>query len=231
LIRENLIRRCGAENQVVVESIVGHNGSGKTTLVNLLTGALAPDAGSVRLGANLAMAIDAFRRGHFGMLFGPLDEAIRNIGGKSNSLGQLREEFLQLSRLAQDGNGHDWRCFFLPLLNDGQLQQINLFYRRSKREQSGDDEKGEDATRFIVEVTFSRLGPCQLDGLVGKGRFDLMVRSHRDLPERIRREINGLFAQARDLGRYAGEVAFQTTPRFPISPIGDVAKAPPDIIA
>jgi ATP-binding cassette subfamily F protein uup len=36
--------------------IVGPNGSGKTTLANLLTGALAADAGTVRLGANLAMA-------------------------------------------------------------------------------------------------------------------------------------------------------------------------------
>ena len=36
--------------------IVGANGAGKTTLVNLLTGALAPDSGIVRLGANVSMA-------------------------------------------------------------------------------------------------------------------------------------------------------------------------------
>lgn len=37
--------------------IVGPNGAGKTTLVSLLTGRLAPDTGSVRLGANIAMTV------------------------------------------------------------------------------------------------------------------------------------------------------------------------------
>jgi ATP-binding cassette subfamily F protein uup len=36
--------------------IVGPNGSGKTTLISMLTGVLAPDTGSVKLGANLAIA-------------------------------------------------------------------------------------------------------------------------------------------------------------------------------
>jgi len=42
--------------------IVGPNGSGKTTLINMLTGALAPDQGRIRLGSGLALVTFDQRR-------------------------------------------------------------------------------------------------------------------------------------------------------------------------
>ncbi len=188
-----------------------------------------PQAGS-KLAAGLNAAVDAFRSGDFEKLFGPLTSALKSTGTKQEAIRKLRDEFGQLSMLAQDRPNQDWKCFMLPVWDDGRLQQINLFYRRPRRGQTGKD-KNEDATRFVVDVNFTRLGGCQLDGLIRKKNFDLMVRSHRELPLSVKRDIAGLFAQARDIGNYAGEVSFQMAIRFPVSPLDDIAEGPPSVTA
>jgi hypothetical protein len=154
---------------------------------------------------------------------------LKATGGKQESVRKLRDEFGQLSSLSQDRPQQDWRCFFLPLWDDGRLQQINLFYRRPRRGQ--DDKKGDEATRFIVEVNFTKLGGCQLDGLIRKKYFDLMIRSHQELPLGVKRDIAGLFAEAREIGNYSGDVSFQTSARFPVLPLDDIAKDTPSVTA
>jgi hypothetical protein len=182
-----------------------------------------------KLAAGMAAAVDAFRTGDFEKMFGSLATALKTTGGKQDSVRKLRDEFVQLSGLSQDQARQDWRCVFLPLWDDGRLQQINLFYRRPRRGQAKD--KGDDATRFVVDVTFSKLGGCQLDGLIRKKHFDLMIRSHQELPLTIKRDIAGLFAEARELGNYAGDVSFQTAVRFPVSPLDDIVKDAPSVTA
>ena len=51
----NILNSCSLElRRGELIGIIGPNGAGKTTLVRLLIGALAPDAGTLRLAAGLA---------------------------------------------------------------------------------------------------------------------------------------------------------------------------------
>jgi hypothetical protein len=188
--------------------------------------AMLPHAG-IRLGAGLMGAMAALRSGDLAKLLGPL-LAGKGIGGdKEELVKRLKGEFAQLSALAQDRPEVDWRALFLPVLDDqGRVTQVNLFYRRSKKNEADPNERG-SGTRFVVEADFSRLGPFQLDGLMRPQRFDLMVRSRQRLTDRMRREIEAIYEEARGLTGFAGSIAFQTVNEFPVIPLDDLKKGNP----
>jgi hypothetical protein len=74
-------------------------------------------------------------------------------------------------------------------------------------------------TRFVFEVGLSRLGRIQLDGLAGGDRFDLMVRTIEPLSDQVKAEIRTIFGNAREAGKLAGEIAFQTVAAFSLAPL------------
>jgi len=145
-------------------------------------------------------------------------DAIRMLqdGGKTDLLKRLGDDFAQMSRLANEPTSGDWRMVMLPLLDDRTLQQIRLYFREHG---AGDEESDADTgTRFVIEASLSRLGAIQLDGFVRPARFDLMVRTHHELPETMCTDIATLFDAANREFAAQGQINFQIQNPFGIQP-------------
>jgi hypothetical protein len=178
-----------------------------------------------KLAAGMMAAIQALRSGNIEALLGSLGNLRGGTPEREEAVRKLRQEFGQISSQAQDKPGVDWRCCFIPLLDDGTVRQINLFYRRDKGKDRKDEDAAKSGTRIIVEVDMSKMGPFQFDGLVREKRFDLMVRSHVALTPKMREDIGALFQEALTLGDYAGNLQFQKVKEFPVSPLEEIEKS------
>jgi hypothetical protein len=78
-------------------------------------------------------------------------------------------------------------------------------------DEDGKNGEGHDAqaNRFLIDLTLSRIGDLQLDGLVRPRRFDLILRTHMPLPPDMRHEIGQLFHNSVETLGMVGTVSFQ----------------------
>lgn len=127
---------------------------------------------------------------------------------RQDLMRRLKDDFRELARVADDPGAGDWRIAMVPLNAQTAVEQVRILTRRGSREDP-DGAPGE-STRFVVDVTLSRLGRVQIDGLVRRKekRLDLVVRTAEPLPAVMREDIRRLFTQAADATGIAGMLAF-----------------------
>ncbi|MEQ9559116.1 MAG: hypothetical protein RIG67_25355 [Rhodospirillales bacterium] len=160
--------------------------------------------------ANILFFLSAVRGGDVRAWLG--DNTVRVLQRVNPGLlGRMRDDMGQLSRLADEPSAGDWRIFMIPFLNGGQLEQIRLFTRPQAED---DDTEHGPGTRFVVDVTLSKLGHIQLDGLVDTAhrRMDMVVRSDTHLPPDMRNDIRHLYEMSGDITGFRGGVGFQAQP-------------------
>jgi hypothetical protein len=139
-------------------------------------------------------------------------ERALSAAGHDRLRSRLAEDNAEWRHLAEAGGG-DWRVFVLPVLDGEWVRPLQLYMRR----RDADASPGEDA-RFLVEAEIGRFGPLQLDGLLRTPRFDLVLRSHRELDVPLRRTVSSIFREAISAHGLTGDISFHAAPRFPVTP-------------
>lgn len=129
----------------------------------------------------------------------------------ADALGRLTRDFSGLSKMQTEPLSQDWRGMAIPMLVQGEIQKIYLYYRHQggEREEDGEESK-ERSTRFIFDLNLSRLGDVQLDGLMKGRRLDLILRTHAPFSHAMQATMRRKYLDVLEAGSLSGDLAFQT---------------------
>lgn len=156
----------------------------------------------------------ALRTGTVENWLGPNALDILRQAGKKDLIERLGGDFARLSGKALSESVGEWRAFSIPMQNEDQLTQIQMFVRQQQDPETGKDEEQDAAikpmTRFVVNVHLSRMGDVQLDGLMHKKRLELILRSNDMLPQTARQEILQRFTSGLEQTGMQGGITFHT---------------------
>jgi hypothetical protein len=143
-------------------------------------------------------------------LGGKTIQALRDAGHGALA-ERLAGDFGKIAEQAQTPLPGGWKMISMPLLYDDSLSQMQFFVRRQDEREGGgrQDENARPVTRFLLNLSLSRLGDMQLDGLVHHKQFDLILRTGEPLTIDIRQEIMKRFALGLDQTGMQGGVSFQ----------------------
>jgi hypothetical protein len=183
-----------------------------------------------KLAAELMIMTSALTKGDIRTIIG--DQARRDFekAGKSKAVADFGRDVSEGSREASRSAAGDWRAITLPLQTGTMVEPVKLWLHNSPEvEEDGQRRNGGGDTRFMIDLTLSRLGPMQVDGLARPGKLDLVIRTPSPLPPDIRRGLNAAFAGTASANGIAGGLSFHVSP--PLKPVQQPLPVRPGVVA
>ena len=172
---------------------------------------------SPTLGTTLLFLFNAMRGGSIDRWLGK-DTMKALEAAKKGSAGRLAGSFQAAQGRVTDPAGQDWRVYHMPVLADGNLDDVKLYLRdKAEDEDSPAKDKDSEDKRFIVEANFATIGPMQFDGMSRKKQLDLMIRTQIPLEEEMRDGIRHLFHDTISALGLSGGVQFHVAKQFEIT--------------
>ncbi len=179
------------------------------SLAQSLTRALPNPATPTRVGPAAMIFIAAMRSGDIGGWLGDKKVDLLQRLGRSNIINRISQETSNVLRtpLAETANS-EWRPVPLPIFHEGEIQKIMLYTKHDSNENQQSENQG-DQTRFVFDLTLSRMGDVQLDGLLKEKRLDLVVRTKNLMSQPMQETMRKAYLSALTHTSMNGDINFQ----------------------
>ncbi|MEG3618284.1 hypothetical protein V5T82_07470 [Magnetovibrio sp. PR-2] len=164
-----------------------------------------------KLTNQLLFFMNALKGGDIKSLMGDTTARILD-NERPGMMNRLSTDFQAMARLVDEPQQNDWRLALIPLMSDGALEQIKMYYRHRQRQ--GAEHNEDEGTRFVLDFDLSNMGHIQIDGLMktDNQKLDLIIRTDQPLPAEMRADMGEIFMAAEEYTGIAGTLAFQAAP-------------------
>ncbi|MBY0428053.1 MAG: hypothetical protein K2Q32_02420, partial [Alphaproteobacteria bacterium] len=193
-----------------LRQILEYFGQQNPVLINEVKRFRIPLAQTGQVAGPLLFLLAAMQKGNINAWLGNDVKEALEANGKHNLLVALKDEIEGGRQPAIDNMGTQWKGTNVPYLDGEQLKQFRFYVHDDPRQQKPNQNPREVARRFLIDVSLTRLGPIQIDGLVNQKKLDVIVRTQNTLPEELRNDLRFRFAHSLEEVRYTGALIFQT---------------------
>lgn len=160
-----------------------------------------------QLGAAALLFLAAVRSGDVQSWLGERAVDALKHAGKAGLIEQLDDTFGNLRRASADAGGGDWKSYLLPMQLQNEIMPIRM-HMRNDRDADGKQD-GKNASRYILEVDFDRMGAVQLDLLYRPQQLDTILRTELPMSRAMMGTLERKYAGAMQNVGHAGELHFQ----------------------
>jgi hypothetical protein len=155
------------------------------------------------------MFVAAMRGGDVTGWMGEKGVEIIKSSRRAEAFARIAGDFIANARRADDTTPPgEWKSLTLPMLYGHELSRIHLHYRSFERD--GDDKTPDrkTGTRFVLDLSLTRMGPLQIDGFsIGK-KLDVTLRSEQPLSPQMREAMRTRYHDAVTGIGFAGTLNF-----------------------
>ena len=93
---------------------------------------------------------------------------------------------------------------------EGEIQRITLYTRHENQNQQDDQQDNKNGqTRFVFDLSLTRMGKVQLDGFLKDQRLDLVIRTQNAFSQPMQQTMRQAYSGALDQTSLSGDLNFQ----------------------